>query len=435
MELFFRSGFYPIGQGIIQYRTEDMRCTDVHAHLNLSLRGEVNSIVGKEITSHLTGCRYCRLDCELLLKLNSDCIHISQENLSYHLWQNIRVLLYGKMGAAIVAAPVAVPVFTQMEYDRPYMGAGIKCAIYVWVFTLLASLTYYHQAGYRIWGNDGGGREYEKVIYLTSANYAGFLKMPYSVNYSWYNSTGNRQKPVQLNSKERPRFVSRQPVVKTVAKKEKIDKPAIPGRLVAPGRLEFGELETKRFESSAKLALNRPSTSTPKLRDQGNGLGSGNKPGIQQVGKFNNTNPYQFQMHDREEGTALLPTIGIAKGIDEEDDGDEDEDDDDGPVSYFFWPPAFSGNQQVNIVYPRIVAEGSPQYTEEARNKNITGSVLLTVTFNRDATISIVKIERGLGYGLDEAAIRAIKLFKFVPGYIDGKVADFAGKIEIRFGY
>jgi antitoxin component YwqK of YwqJK toxin-antitoxin module len=55
--------------------------------------------------------------------------------------------------------------------------------------------------------------------------------------------------------------------------------------------------------------------------------------------------------------------------------------------------------------------------SDEARNKNIKGRLLLFFIIEGDGSVSEIKVINGLGYGLDQEAIRLVKLYKeWTPG-------------------
>ena len=61
------------------------------------------------------------------------------------------------------------------------------------------------------------------------------------------------------------------------------------------------------------------------------------------------------------------------------------------------------------------------------------GSVVLSAIVRKDGSIEILKVLRGLGLGLDENAIEALKKWKFRPGTRSGQPVDVALNIEINF--
>jgi TonB family protein len=55
-----------------------------------------------------------------------------------------------------------------------------------------------------------------------------------------------------------------------------------------------------------------------------------------------------------------------------------------------------------------IISKPNPIYTQEARELKIEGEVLLEVVFAPTGQLRLLRVERGLGHGLDEAAVRAL---------------------------
>ncbi len=56
---------------------------------------------------------------------------------------------------------------------------------------------------------------------------------------------------------------------------------------------------------------------------------------------------------------------------------------------------------------PLNLSEARPNYTEEARQKGVTGEVRLRILVGDDGTIKKIKVISGLPYGLSEQAVRA----------------------------
>ena len=83
---------------------------------------------------------------------------------------------------------------------------------------------------------------------------------------------------------------------------------------------------------------------------------------------------------------------------------------------------------------PKIVYQRMPSYTEAAREARTEGIVLLSAIVRKDGSIDQIKVVRGLGYGLDESAINAIKAeWKFQPGILNGQPVDVQVFIETSF--
>ena len=65
--------------------------------------------------------------------------------------------------------------------------------------------------------------------------------------------------------------------------------------------------------------------------------------------------------------------------------------------------------------YAILLWRAVPQYTDEARNKKINGSVALAVELLPDGTVGEVKVAQSLDPGLDKMAIAAARKMIFVP--------------------
>ena len=80
-----------------------------------------------------------------------------------------------------------------------------------------------------------------------------------------------------------------------------------------------------------------------------------------------------------------------------------------------------------------ILSKPRPRYTEEARRLRIEGDVHLRVLFQPDATVSVLQVIEGLGYGLDQNAVRAAREIQFVPAERNGEAVPLVADVLIRF--
>ncbi len=55
------------------------------------------------------------------------------------------------------------------------------------------------------------------------------------------------------------------------------------------------------------------------------------------------------------------------------------------------------------------------RYPEEALERNIEGTVEVSFTVNKRGEVLNPRVTKGLGYGIDEEAVRVMKLAKFKP--------------------
>ncbi len=81
----------------------------------------------------------------------------------------------------------------------------------------------------------------------------------------------------------------------------------------------------------------------------------------------------------------------------------------------------------------KILEKPDPVYTAEARAKKIEGNVVLEVIFGASGTVRVLRVVRGLGYGLDEAAVSAAERIRFRPERVDGKPVDERARLRIVF--
>jgi TonB family protein len=80
-----------------------------------------------------------------------------------------------------------------------------------------------------------------------------------------------------------------------------------------------------------------------------------------------------------------------------------------------------------------VIAKPNPVYTDEARKLRIEGEVLLEVVFESSGQIRVLRVVRGLGHGLDEAAARAAEQIRFKPAQRDGQPSDSTAVLHIVF--
>jgi len=80
-----------------------------------------------------------------------------------------------------------------------------------------------------------------------------------------------------------------------------------------------------------------------------------------------------------------------------------------------------------------ILYKPNPVYTDEARQLQLQGEVLLEVSFGADGKLQVNRVVRGLGHGLDEAAIAATNKIKFKPALRSGLAVDSTSIVHVTF--
>jgi TonB family protein len=82
---------------------------------------------------------------------------------------------------------------------------------------------------------------------------------------------------------------------------------------------------------------------------------------------------------------------------------------------------------------PSVISKVNPDYSEEAQAAKLSGSVILSLVVNTNGEAEDIKIVRGLGMGLDQKAIEAVRKWRFNPGINKGVPVKVRAQIEVNF--
>ncbi len=82
---------------------------------------------------------------------------------------------------------------------------------------------------------------------------------------------------------------------------------------------------------------------------------------------------------------------------------------------------------------PRPVQSPEPEYSEEARLAKIQGTVYVSLEVGPDGLARNIQVLQGIGLGLDESAVEAIKQWIFQPATKDGQPVTVAASVEVNF--
>jgi protein TonB len=85
------------------------------------------------------------------------------------------------------------------------------------------------------------------------------------------------------------------------------------------------------------------------------------------------------------------------------------------------------------ITPPSILREVTPDYTDEGRRRAIQGDVVLEIVVRADGTVGSVKTLQGLGFGLDQRAIDAVRQWRFNPAKRYGTPVDVIVEVAVEF--
>jgi TonB family protein len=80
-----------------------------------------------------------------------------------------------------------------------------------------------------------------------------------------------------------------------------------------------------------------------------------------------------------------------------------------------------------------ITFKPQPVYTDEARSMKLEGEVLLEVMFGANGVLHVSRVVRGLGHGLDEAAMAAANKMRFKPALRNGQPMDSTAIVHVSF--
>src|SRR5262245_22425097 len=86
-----------------------------------------------------------------------------------------------------------------------------------------------------------------------------------------------------------------------------------------------------------------------------------------------------------------------------------------------------------SITAPVLVNEVLPEYSEEARKARYQGTVVLNTIIREDGSVQVMKVARGIGFGLDQNAINAVLQWRFRPARRNGKAVAAYLNVEVSF--
>jgi TonB family protein len=95
--------------------------------------------------------------------------------------------------------------------------------------------------------------------------------------------------------------------------------------------------------------------------------------------------------------------------------------------------PKIAQNEGPATTSVEITFKPQPVYTEEARALKLEGEVLLEVMFGANGSLHVNRVVRGLGHGLDEAAIAAANKMRFKPAMRIGQPVDSTAVVHVVF--
>ena len=86
-----------------------------------------------------------------------------------------------------------------------------------------------------------------------------------------------------------------------------------------------------------------------------------------------------------------------------------------------------------DVKAPVVIKRVEPRYPEEARANRVSGIVILETVIDRTGAVRDVQVLKPLPFGLDQAAVEAVRQWQFVPGTLDGEPVDVIFNLTVNF--
>jgi protein TonB len=82
---------------------------------------------------------------------------------------------------------------------------------------------------------------------------------------------------------------------------------------------------------------------------------------------------------------------------------------------------------------PKVIYQVDAEFSEEARKAKFSGDVYVSVIVDEQGRPTHVHVSRGVGMGLDEKAVEAVRQYKFKPAMLKGKPVKVAVDVNVVF--
>jgi periplasmic protein TonB len=99
------------------------------------------------------------------------------------------------------------------------------------------------------------------------------------------------------------------------------------------------------------------------------------------------------------------------------------------------WPPVGVFLVVQGITPPRMIKSARPNYPAEAMRAKVEGRVKMEIVVQADGTVGEVRVVRSLDrkFGVDDAAVKAVKEMRFAPAMKDGVAVPVLLSTEMAF--
>jgi TonB family protein len=82
---------------------------------------------------------------------------------------------------------------------------------------------------------------------------------------------------------------------------------------------------------------------------------------------------------------------------------------------------------------PHATYTPEPVFSEAARKAKFQGTVILQIVVDKTGHVARIRLERALGYDLDDNAMEGVRVWRFDPATKDGQPVAVEMKIEVSF--
>jgi protein TonB len=97
-------------------------------------------------------------------------------------------------------------------------------------------------------------------------------------------------------------------------------------------------------------------------------------------------------------------------------------------------PPAPPATVRADDLGTRMVSGAPPSYPRESRRHHEEGTVVLALTLDTDGSVTAISVARSSGFQrLDDAALRAVRKWRWAPTTRNGQALKVKGLVEIPF--
>jgi len=85
------------------------------------------------------------------------------------------------------------------------------------------------------------------------------------------------------------------------------------------------------------------------------------------------------------------------------------------------------------VTPPQLLYKVEPEFSEDARKAKHQGVVVLSIEVDANGNVRNIRVQQGLGLGLDEKATEAVSRWRFRPGLFDGKPVATEATVQVNF--